>query len=528
MKRMIFFIALLLLGVEQSYAQTIFGEWKVPVKGMEEQGIIEYKKDNTLSMRFEKPLNDPSFLEQGINIVVGVEMKGKYELFGKALSQYFDPDSFKIDIDVTFSPDSPIDKAKQKEIRDKIKKEFVKQAEPTLRSMTNAYTAAGIYKQIVLLNETTMIQARPGNSEIMTRVLSDQELESINAARAKKKEDVRASIIARTEESAKRAAEIKTLLEKDVSDNPEASNEKKAVNSEIPLPDINSINKAVEMVESIELSSKDSVRQQMKALYEAKKQASEKRKPESLMVLNERTETKNTETAPVSRKAAKADTVNTASNVNENTAQVGNKAFTEPKETKADKKKKTVVVENTGTSSSNLSIGIVLGANMSRLASNGQGYDSFDPKTAFDAGLFANLRLIPMNNNKGLIGLQSEVHYSMMGGKTGDTSLGLNYITIPIMLRLYPINNLYIEAGPMPALNIGHNPESIEMGPAEYHLENMKANDVMFVAGAGASFGGVSIGLRYCHGMSDIAANMPWKNQAFQIQVSYGFLIGGR
>ena len=239
-------------------------------------------------------------------------------------------------------------------------------------------------------------------------------------------------------------------------------------------------------------------------------------------------ETKNTETAPVSRKAAKADTVNTASNVNENTAQVGNKDYTEPKETKADKKKKTVVVENTGTSSSNLSIGIVLGANMSRLASNEQGYDSFGPKTAFDAGLFANLRLIPMNNNKGLLGLQSEVHYSMMGGKTDDTSLGLNYITIPIMLRLYPINNLYIEAGPMPALNIGHNPESIEMGPAEYHLENMKANDVMFVAGAGASFGGVSIGLRYCHGMSDIAANMPWKNQAFQIQVSYGFPIGGR
>lgn len=178
-----------------------------------------------------------------------------------------------------------------------------------------------------------------------------------------------------------------------------------------------------------------------------------------------------------------------------------------------------------------LHVGAVLGANASMLNAKSTGLPSYGFRFGLDAGVFANVRFLPRNDfsnaDNGLLAIQPEVQFSMMGGNAKNSNLGLSYITFPIMIQVYPTQSLYVEVGPMPAMNIGHTPNVIVAGNSEFHLDNLKANDLLVAAGVGYSFGNLSVGARYCHGLSKLAKNMPWKNQVIQVRVSYGFKLGG-
>ena len=179
-------------------------------------------------------------------------------------------------------------------------------------------------------------------------------------------------------------------------------------------------------------------------------------------------------------------------------------------------------------------LGVTAGANMSGLKSSSSdvsNYPSSGIRFGFNAGALFNLRFLPRNElstaAEGLLAIQPEVRFSMMGGKD-NPGIGLSYVTVPLMIQFYPLKNLYVEVGPVAAFNIAHTPNITVVNKNEYHLEKLKANDVMLAAGLGYMFRGLGVGVRFNYGLSDIAANMPWKNWCLQAGVSYSFQLGAK
>lgn len=176
-----------------------------------------------------------------------------------------------------------------------------------------------------------------------------------------------------------------------------------------------------------------------------------------------------------------------------------------------------------------ISMGPSAGLTVSNLSTSSAAYDNFGFRAGFSAGAFFNVRFLNRNVRStaetGVLAFQPEIRFTMAGGNSSDSNLVLSYITIPLMLQVYPISNLYIEAGPSIGLNIAHTPDNIVASSTEFNLTNLKANDVALTLGAGYHFGKLGIGARYYMGFSDLAANMPWKNRWFEIGISYAIRL---
>lgn len=180
-----------------------------------------------------------------------------------------------------------------------------------------------------------------------------------------------------------------------------------------------------------------------------------------------------------------------------------------------------------------VSVGVSGGVNMSGLTSPGSDIN-FDTqmKIGYNVGATVNMRFLKRNERSsaktGILAIQPEFRYATMGGKVTsiEQSLDLTYIMIPVMFQVYPIKSMYIEFGPVPSLNIAHNPEIIKVNNTEYDLSTLKANDVMLAVGIGCNFNGLNIGFRYNLGMSELAPNFPLKNSLIQINIGYLLQLG--
>ncbi|MCQ2181975.1 MAG: PorT family protein [Bacteroidales bacterium] len=172
-----------------------------------------------------------------------------------------------------------------------------------------------------------------------------------------------------------------------------------------------------------------------------------------------------------------------------------------------------------------ISIGPTVGATLSNLSKSSDAYNNFGFRVGFSAGGFLNIRFLSRNVRStaetGVLAFQPECHFTMIGGNSSDSNLGLSYITVPLMIQVYPAANFYIEAGPSIGLNIAHTPDNIVISSTEFNLANLKANDVAIAFGIGYRFGKLGAGARYYMGLSDLAPNMPWKNRWFEISISY-------
>jgi hypothetical protein len=91
-----------------------------------------------------------------------------------------------------------------------------------------------------------------------------------------------------------------------------------------------------------------------------------------------------------------------------------------------------------------------------------------------------------------------------------------------VLIQIYPIPTLAIEAGATMVKGLKTKPENIDVNNMVLGVGEMKSNDVMLSFGASfnARFG-LSIGLRYNMGMSNLAGNFDSKANSLMYSLAY-------
>lgn len=183
-----------------------------------------------------------------------------------------------------------------------------------------------------------------------------------------------------------------------------------------------------------------------------------------------------------------------------------------------------------------VSMGPTAGLTMATISIPSDASYSFGYRPGITAGGFLNFRFLERNIRStaetGLLAVQPEIRFTMIGGNSDNSDLGLSYVMVPVMFQVYPLANLYLEAGPVFGFNISHTPDNIVfynrdedsgyiVSQTEYYLDNLHANDVAAAFGVGYRFRNLGMAVRYNLGLSDLAANMPWRNRWFEVGISY-------
>jgi len=126
--------------------------------------------------------------------------------------------------------------------------------------------------------------------------------------------------------------------------------------------------------------------------------------------------------------------------------------------------------------------------------------------------------------------IQPEILYSQQGYKivddNGTFTQKLDYLNIPLMLKLYPIKSIFIEAGPQIGFSISHK-ESVDAGfILNNSSEEFEPNNLDWGINLGAGFksdSGVSLGARYHLGKNDIYEENKPKNRVWQVYIGFDF-----
>lgn len=173
--------------------------------------------------------------------------------------------------------------------------------------------------------------------------------------------------------------------------------------------------------------------------------------------------------------------------------------------------------------------GVKAGVNLSNM-SNDMTFDpGFSMGTGFQVGALVNLhwgqRTASSLPGTGLWGLQPEILFSNHVIESDGGSVKLNYIKVPVMLKVYPLSALSIELGPEFSYLISSSPESMKVNGATIKVGDCKGFN--FGAGVGASYEfdfGLMVGARYSMGFTDLGKSLKWKNNS-NIQITAGWLF---
>ena len=190
--------------------------------------------------------------------------------------------------------------------------------------------------------------------------------------------------------------------------------------------------------------------------------------------------------------------------------------------------------EQTKQKAVSLSLGVGGGVQMSGLLGVAANDVNLEMKMGYHAGVLAQLRFLPRDSRSGpetgWIAIQPEARYSVMGGALPGLNVNMDYLTIPVMFQVYPIKNLYIEVGPVFAINLNSSPSSFTYEGYIYDMKDFRPRDVMLAAGVGYSTNfGLSVGIRYHYGLVLMdSAQMRSRNHCIQAGLAYSFRLGGR
>ncbi|MNS40489.1 hypothetical protein D3C86_301730 [compost metagenome] len=187
-------------------------------------------------------------------------------------------------------------------------------------------------------------------------------------------------------------------------------------------------------------------------------------------------------------------------------------------------------------------LGVKAGLNISSLTFDDKELDSSD-KTGFTAGLMAE---IPLAKN---FSVQPELLYSQQGMKLSysdaevqnshyKSTIALNYLNIPVMLKYYVVKGLSIQAGPQVGILLKANNKYQDNFLGYDNHEEMDLKDYSNGVDASVNFGlgyqfkgkfyaDARYNLSYTNVFKDVTANTNYiinsdmKNKVFQITIGY-------
>lgn len=172
--------------------------------------------------------------------------------------------------------------------------------------------------------------------------------------------------------------------------------------------------------------------------------------------------------------------------------------------------------------------GVKAGLNMTSMSNDMSLEPGFGMGVGFRVGGFLNLRWGYRTENSskgtGLWGFQPELMYSNQAVKTDAGDIKMNYIAVPLLLKVYPTTALSIEVGPEFSYLISTSPSTMAVDGAEIKVGDCKGMNVGLAAGLAYDFEmGLTVGARYTYGFTDMAKNLKWKNSNIQVTVGWMF-----
>lgn len=172
--------------------------------------------------------------------------------------------------------------------------------------------------------------------------------------------------------------------------------------------------------------------------------------------------------------------------------------------------------------------GVKAGLNMTSM-SNGMAFDpGFGMGVGFRVGGFLNLRWGYRTENSskgtGLWGFQPELMYSNQAVKTDAGDVKMNYIAVPLLLKVYPTTALSIEVGPELSYLISTSPDEMTVDHTVVKVGQCEGLNIGIAGGITYDFEvGFTIGARYTYGFNNMAKNLKWKSS--NVQLTLGWLF---
>ncbi|HET9487982.1 MAG TPA: porin family protein [Chryseosolibacter sp.] len=188
-------------------------------------------------------------------------------------------------------------------------------------------------------------------------------------------------------------------------------------------------------------------------------------------------------------------------------------------------------------SQAQLAIGIKAGPNFSNIDTKSSATANYKNRTGFHGGAFVLIKATKF-------GIQPEIIFSQQGSKVEINSQNFesnfSYVNIPIILKLYTVAGINIQAGPQFGfITNAETPIEDQLDPGTYRVQDvkdkMKSSDFTVALGLGWDLPfGLTVDARYNLGLSKIYDEAPTtqtdnaKNQVFQLSLGYKLIKLGK
>jgi hypothetical protein len=153
---------------------------------------------------------------------------------------------------------------------------------------------------------------------------------------------------------------------------------------------------------------------------------------------------------------------------------------------------------------------------------------TYDSRTGYHAGIFFRGRFDK-------VAIQPELLLYTQSGEIKSSLIGtaqesFTYLTIPVLLKFYPVGGLNLQAGPQFGflLDGERKGELVGVGYTQDIKDYYKSSDISVSLGAGYDFGfGLNLDFRYNLGVKDInnvADGEEAKSRVFMVSLGWNFL----
>ena len=190
-------------------------------------------------------------------------------------------------------------------------------------------------------------------------------------------------------------------------------------------------------------------------------------------------------------------------------------------------------------SAQGISLGLKGGLNFPSIdavgVGNGVSASNIENSTGYHVGPYLKLKVSKIAVQTEILYSFQETNFDLVAGtSTYDVTQRLGYLTVPVMLRLYTVAGINLQAGPQFGFLISGKQEDNVLGArTTTDMKNsMKESDIGLNLGLGIDLPfNLDVHARYIIGITDVndvSGGESTKNSQFQISIGYSFVNLGR